>query len=160
VEYLRPEDVYSPVIHRINQAIAYRAVHPNRPLPPPANILLKYSNPPEDLVKGSEKVRQKMIEVFNVKKGILSISVNLLLVPPRKLAKRKKVDEVTPVSGLDIEALLLKGGGDTSSQQKGTKRVKIEGRIGTQDPAKDFKTLIDNEENSWKPGIFDIITRN
>jgi ATP-dependent DNA helicase 2 subunit 2 len=76
VEYLRPEDVYSPVIHRINQAIAYRAVHPNRPLPPPANILMKYSNPPEDLVKGSEKVRQKMIEAFNVKKGILSISVS------------------------------------------------------------------------------------
>ena len=76
VEYLRPEDVYSPVVHRINQAIAYRAVHPNKPLPPPANILLKYSHPPEDLVKGSEKVRQNMIEAFNVKKGILFTSVS------------------------------------------------------------------------------------
>ena len=78
----------------------------------------------------------------------------LMIVPPRKLAKRKKVDEIKPVSGLDIEALLLKGGGggDSSEKSREPKRLKLEGRIGTTDPAKDFKNLIDNEENSWKPG--------
>ena len=76
-----------------------------------------------------------------------------MVVPPRKLAKRKKIDEIKPVSGLDIEALLLKGGGgESSSQPREPKRLKLEGRIGTLDPAKDFKNLIDDEENSWKPG--------
>jgi hypothetical protein len=55
------------------------------------------------------------------------------------------------VSGLDIEALLLRGGGEES--QPKTKRLKLHGRIGHDDPAKDFKQLIDNEENSWKPGM-------
>jgi ATP-dependent DNA helicase 2 subunit 2 len=63
------EEMFSPVLHRINQIIGYRAIHPNKPLPPPTEILVKYSNPPEDLVKGSEKVRKKLIEAFNVKKG-------------------------------------------------------------------------------------------
>jgi len=68
-EYLKPEDTYSPLLHRINQVIAYRAVHPNKPIPPPSDMLIKYSHPPADLIKGSEKVRQKLIEAFNVKKG-------------------------------------------------------------------------------------------
>jgi ATP-dependent DNA helicase 2 subunit 2 len=63
------EEIFSPVLHRINQIIGYRAIHPNKPLPPPTEILVKYSNPPEDLIKGSEKVRTKLIEAFNVKKG-------------------------------------------------------------------------------------------
>jgi ATP-dependent DNA helicase 2 subunit 2 len=63
------EEIFSPVLHRINQIIGYRAIHPNKPLPPPTEILVKYSNPPEDLIKGSEKVRKNLIEAFNVKKG-------------------------------------------------------------------------------------------
>lgn len=75
----------------------------------------------------------------------------LMEVPPRTLAKRKKVDEVKPVSGLDIEALLRKGGAG-KSESSPSKRRKLEGSIGSDDPAKDFKQLIDNEENSWKSG--------
>ena len=73
VEYLRPEDTYSPLLHRINQVIAYRAVHPTDPIPPPIEVLTKFSQPPAELVKGSEKVRTKLIESFNVKKGFTSI---------------------------------------------------------------------------------------
>lgn len=73
VEYLHPEDTYSCVVHRINQAIAYRAVHPDRPLPPPADILLKYSKPLPELVHTSEKARQKLIEAFKVTKGVFVI---------------------------------------------------------------------------------------
>ena len=68
-EYLRPEDTYSPLLHRINQVIGFRAVHPDKPLPPPIAVLTKYSHPPPELVKGAEKVTQKLIEAFNVKKG-------------------------------------------------------------------------------------------
>jgi hypothetical protein len=74
-----------------------------------------------------------------------------MAVPPRKLAKRKKVDEVKPISGLDIDALLLKGK-EADEAEGRAKRQKIEVEIGLEDPSKDFKRLIDNEENSWKPG--------
>jgi ATP-dependent DNA helicase 2 subunit 2 len=70
------EEIYSPVLHRINQIIGYRAIHPNKPLPPPKEVLVKYSNPPEDLVKGSEKVLKNLIEAFNVKKGTSPHCVN------------------------------------------------------------------------------------
>jgi hypothetical protein len=76
----------------------------------------------------------------------------MTLVPPKKLAKRKKVDEVKPVSGLDIEALLLRGSASQTSESSQSKRQKLEIQIGLADPAKDFKHLIDNEEYSWKPG--------
>jgi ATP-dependent DNA helicase 2 subunit 2 len=56
-------------VHRINQVITHRAVHPDDPIPAPIDILTKFSDPPADLIKGSEKVQQKLIETFNVKKG-------------------------------------------------------------------------------------------
>ena len=74
-----------------------------------------------------------------------------MIVPPKKLAKRKREDEIRPISGLDVEALLLQGGESRKSEQS-TKRVKAEVEIGLDDPVKDFKKLIDNEENSWRPG--------
>jgi len=76
----------------------------------------------------------------------------LILVPPKKLAKRKKEDEVKPISGLDIEALLARGGESASAGVSQSKRLKLDGHIDREDPAKDFKRLIDNEENSWKSG--------
>lgn len=72
-----------------------------------------------------------------------------MAVPPRKLAKRKKVDEVKPISGLDIEALLLKGK-EADEAEGRAKRQKVE--IGLEDPSQDFKRMIENEEISWKPG--------
>jgi ATP-dependent DNA helicase 2 subunit 2 len=152
-EYLRPEDTYSPLVHRISQVIGYRAVHPDDPIPPPIDILTQFSHPPADLIKGSDKVQQKLIETFNVKKGsFIPTPVHcsvLMVVPPRKLAKRKKIDEVKPISGLDIEALLLKGKEAEEAGER-AKRQKVE--IGLDNPSEDFKRLIENEENSWRPG--------
>jgi ATP-dependent DNA helicase 2 subunit 2 len=73
---LPPEETYSPLLHRINQVIAFRAVHPDKPLPPQIEVLTQYSHPPPELVKGAEKVIQNLIEAFNVKKGIPAAPVD------------------------------------------------------------------------------------
>ena len=86
------------------------------------------------------------------KVAIPSFTKILILVPPRKLAKRKKEDEVKPISGLDIEALLLRGGAGDSSQPSQSKRQKLDDQIAMNDPVRDFKKLIDNDEISWKLG--------
>jgi hypothetical protein len=59
------------------------------------------------------------------------------------------MDEIKPVSGLDIEAILARG----ASSSQATKRPRLEGKIGSEDPAKDFKALIEDEENSWNTGL-------
>jgi ATP-dependent DNA helicase 2 subunit 2 len=63
------EDTYSPILHRINQAIKRRAVRPEEPVQPPAEILIKYSRPPEELVKNSEAQLSKLVAAANIKKG-------------------------------------------------------------------------------------------
>ena len=63
------EDTYSPVVHRINQAIRRRGVQPNEAVPPPADILTKYSAPPPKLVSESASQLQKLVEAADVKKG-------------------------------------------------------------------------------------------
>src|SRR5690606_33206394 len=50
-EYAAVDDTFSPVYHRVNQAIKWRAIHPDGPIPPPYAALTKYAHPPEDLVK-------------------------------------------------------------------------------------------------------------
>ena len=71
-EYAPVEDTYSPIIHRINQVIKHRAIHPNDPLPPPYDILLKYSHPADEVVGKSRKHLEKLIKACDVKKGWLS----------------------------------------------------------------------------------------
>jgi ATP-dependent DNA helicase 2 subunit 2 len=70
------EDTYSPILHRINQAIKRRAVRPDEPVQPPAEILIKYSHPPEDLVKKSEAQLGKLVAAANIKKGAYCNVVN------------------------------------------------------------------------------------
>jgi ATP-dependent DNA helicase 2 subunit 2 len=63
------DDTYSPVIHRLNQAIKRRAVKPDESVQPPAEILIQFSHPPEELVGSSKKQLTKLIAAANVKKG-------------------------------------------------------------------------------------------
>jgi len=63
------ENTYSPILHRINQAIKRRAVRPDEPVQPPAQILIQYSQAPEDLVKKSEVQLSKLVAAANIKKG-------------------------------------------------------------------------------------------
>ena len=62
-------DTYSPVLHRIDQAVRWRAVHPNEPVPPVYEILTKYSKPPEQLVAKAKRQLEKLVAAADVKKG-------------------------------------------------------------------------------------------
>jgi ATP-dependent DNA helicase 2 subunit 2 len=63
------EDSFSPVLHRINQAVKERAIYPDEQVSKPADILVKYSRPPQELLEASETRLKKLIEVADVKKG-------------------------------------------------------------------------------------------
>ncbi|KAI1772362.1 ATP-dependent DNA helicase II subunit 2 [Hypoxylon cercidicola] len=106
LEYAAVEDVFCPPLHRINQVVRHRAIYPDQPLPPVAPILLKYSNPPEDLVAKTKSKLADLIAEANVKK-----------VPPKAKGRRDKGDKSQPISGLDVDALL---------NQPQNKRKKIE----------------------------------
>lgn len=68
-EYMPFDDTFSPVLHRINQAIGFRAVHPDTPVPPPAEVLTKYMKPPEELLKSASSQIRALRELADVKKG-------------------------------------------------------------------------------------------
>ena len=63
------EETYSPAIHRIKTAIRQRAIHPDEPVAPPAEVLVKCSRPPEDLISKSAPKLATLIKAANVKKG-------------------------------------------------------------------------------------------
>ncbi|KAI4087583.1 MAG: hypothetical protein LQ339_008871 [Xanthoria mediterranea] len=121
-EYMPMTDTFSPVLHRIDQAVRWRAVHPTEPVPPPHEILVRYSNPPEELVNRSKKRLEKLMAAADVKK-----------VPPKVQGRRRNRNEVKPLSGLNVEALL---GGD---QKKA--------KVSAQNAIPDFKRLLDSAES-------------
>jgi ATP-dependent DNA helicase 2 subunit 2 len=97
-EYAALDDTYSPMLHRMNQVIKHRAVHPDAEPPAPPEILTRYMQPPSDLVKQSQRSLDKVIKAADVKK-----------VPPKARGKRfgrKGREEPKPLSDLDIGALL------------------------------------------------------
>jgi ATP-dependent DNA helicase 2 subunit 2 len=72
------DETYSPVLHRVNQVIKWRAIHPNAELPPTPSILTKYSNPPEELLQKAKSSLEKVISAGDVKKGEAKASWTLL----------------------------------------------------------------------------------
>ncbi|KAF2834504.1 putative Ku family DNA helicase [Patellaria atrata CBS 101060] len=95
VEYAALEDTYSPVLHRINQAIRWRAVHPAEDIPPPGEILTKYSGPPTELIEDAQSVISTLLKAADVKK-----------VPPKVKGRKRNRETERPLSGLDVDALL------------------------------------------------------
>ncbi|KAL8370347.1 hypothetical protein RB595_000634 [Gaeumannomyces hyphopodioides] len=97
-EYAAIDETFSPMIHRVNQAIRQRVVHPDKPVEPATGVLTRYSVPPEKLVaKAADQIRE-LIRIADVKK-----------VPPKVKGKRRR-ETVKPMSGLDVDALLGKEG--------------------------------------------------
>ncbi|KAL8935056.1 MAG: hypothetical protein Q9216_005603 [Gyalolechia sp. 2 TL-2023] len=121
-EYMPMTDTFSPVLHRIDQAVRWRAVHPTEPIPPPYEILVRYSQPPEDLVLSSKRKLEKLMTAADVKK-----------VPPKVQGRRRNRNEVKPLSGLNVEALI---GGD-----------KKRARISSQNAIPDFRQLVNTADS-------------
>lgn len=69
IESLTMEDSFSPLLHRLDQAVRWRAIHPTEPIPPMSEVLQKLSHQPEDLQAKSQKCLEKLIAAADVKKG-------------------------------------------------------------------------------------------
>lgn len=63
------DDSFSPLLHRIEQAVRWRAIRPNDPLPPPSEKLTQLSKPPSELRIGAQKYLDRIIAAADVKKG-------------------------------------------------------------------------------------------
>ena len=91
------DDVFSPLLHTIEGAIKYRAIHASDPLPPKPSLLLEPSQPPADLLSHAQPPLANLIKAADVKK-----------VPPKVKgrARYRDRDSDKPISGLDIDTLL------------------------------------------------------
>jgi len=96
-EYMAMDDTFSPVLHTIEGAIKYRAVHPDEGIPEKAAAFLAYAKQPEELQTRSKEAVARLIRAADVKK-----------VPPKLKGRRRYHEPETPLSGLDVEALLRK----------------------------------------------------
>ncbi|TLD23261.1 hypothetical protein PspLS_07299 [Pyricularia sp. CBS 133598] len=101
-EYASIEDTYSPVIHRVSQAIRFRVAHPDMPLDLDSEVLTRYSVPPRKVTSQAKEQIERLIKVADAK------------------GKRQR-EVVKPISGLDVDALLNNSGNGSSK----TKRAKI-----------------------------------
>ena len=127
------EDVYSPILHTIEGAIKYRAVHPNDPIPPKNELLLEASKPPDDLLENARKSLDKLIKASDVKK-----------VPPRVKGRARWRDREAdkPISGLDVDALLKK---HATGKDGGPKRT-VE--IDPKNAIPQFKQFLDASDDT------------
>jgi len=100
-EYAKPEDTFSPLVHRINQVIQWRATHPEPGLtiPDPPEILMRYSVPPAALLASSEKHLGAVKKAADVKKVAPKV---------KGRGKRQRTERDKPLSGLDVDELLGK----------------------------------------------------
>ncbi|KAF7166801.1 hypothetical protein CNMCM6106_002499 [Aspergillus hiratsukae] len=94
-EGLPIDDSFSPVLHRIDSAIRYRAIHLDDPVPPPSKNLTKLSQPPQELVEKAKPYLEKLMAAADVKK-----------VPPKVKGRKRVRESEKPLSGLDVDALL------------------------------------------------------
>jgi ATP-dependent DNA helicase 2 subunit 2 len=78
-EYAKLDETFSPAVHRLDQAIRWRAVNGSKPIPPPYDILIKYSKPPTELINSAQRQLDKLISIADVKPGNdLSLSITLV----------------------------------------------------------------------------------
>ncbi|KAJ6785724.1 hypothetical protein PWT90_07098 [Aphanocladium album] len=93
-EFAPFDETYNPIIHRINNAVKHRAVHPDKPIEDIPSVLLRYANPPQDLIDRVQDRIEDLIKEADVKK-----------VPPKAKGRRNR-EAIKPISGLDVDALL------------------------------------------------------
>ncbi|KAI9775918.1 MAG: ATP-dependent DNA helicase II subunit 2 [Geoglossum umbratile] len=120
-EYIQTDETYSPLLHRINQAVRWRAVHPWDPVPPISEILTKYAHPPQELLELAKENLENLAAAADVKK-----------VPPKQKGRKRNRDQPNPLSGLNVEELL--------GRQKRT-------RISTENAIPEFKQMLATTED-------------
>ncbi|OAA73951.1 Spen like and like SPOC, protein [Cordyceps fumosorosea ARSEF 2679] len=106
-EFAPVDETYNPTIHRINNAVKQRAVHSDQPVQDIPAVLLRYAKPPQELIGRVQDRIEDLIKEADVKK-----------VPPK--AKGRRREAVKPMSGLDVDALLLSqdAGSNTADQPR------------------------------------------
>ncbi|KAG9929519.1 SPOC domain-like protein, partial [Aureobasidium melanogenum] len=128
-EYAPIEDTFSPALHRISQAIRSRAVNPDEKLPTMPEILIKYSNPPKELLDGAKTSLKAIAAAADVKK-----------VPPKSKSKKGRRDVPKPLSGLDVTALLSAQGGTL--------------KISSQNAVPEFRQILDRGDHEEVESAF------
>ncbi|EXJ82161.1 hypothetical protein A1O1_08230 [Capronia coronata CBS 617.96] len=93
-EQMSIDETFSPVLHTIEGAIKYRALHPTGGIPETPEAFLAYSRQPEDLQEQSKGALTRLMAAADVKK-----------VPPRTKGRRKYRETEKPLSGLNVEDL-------------------------------------------------------
>ncbi|KAF4759773.1 hypothetical protein HAV15_005773 [Penicillium sp. str.  len=116
------DESFSPLLHRIESAVRYRAVHPNDPILDPSERLTEFAHPSEEMVKNSKSHLEKLMSTADVKK-----------VPPKTKGRKRQRETEKPLSGLDVDALL-------SLEPKRTK-------ISTENAIPEFKQTLSRAEN-------------
>jgi len=97
-EYAPLDETFSPKFHRINQVIKHRAIFPDKEVPEPHDILLRYSNPPAELIQQAKPALTRLKDAADIKP-----------VPPPARGKRfgrGKKEPPKPISSLDVDDLL------------------------------------------------------
>ncbi|KAJ5095663.1 hypothetical protein NUU61_005019, partial [Penicillium alfredii] len=89
------EESFSPLLHRIESAVRYRAVYPNEPVLEPSERLTKFAHPSAEVVKKAQQHLDALISTAEVKK-----------VPPKAKGRKRQREPEKPLSGLDVDALL------------------------------------------------------
>ncbi|KAJ5795463.1 uncharacterized protein N7518_004003 [Penicillium psychrosexuale] len=116
------DESFSPLLHRIESAVRYRAVHPYDPVLDPSERLTQFAHPSEEMVKNSKSHLEKLMSTADVKK-----------VPPKTKGRKRQRETEKPLSGLDVDALL-------SLEPKRTK-------ISTANAIPEFKQTLSRAEN-------------
>ncbi|OJD19703.1 ATP-dependent DNA helicase II subunit 2 [Emergomyces pasteurianus Ep9510] len=139
VESMTIEDSFSPLLHRIDQAIRWRAVHPSTALPPVPEILQKLSRQPEDLQAANKNALAELIAASNVKK-----------VPPKAKGRKRDRETDKPLSGLNVEELLqtekrVKISADNAIPEFKQSLVSSQDLDAVKDAVKQMSTIIENQ---------------
>lgn len=139
-ECMPMSDTYSPALHRIDQAVRWRAVHPTEPIPPPYEILTRYQHPPQPLIAKSKRQLETLITVAEVKK-----------VPPKAQSRKRARNEIKPLSGLDVGALLTHRPNPSSNDadisnlpSSSSPSSSSIPQLSAQNPIPEFKQALDN----------------
>lgn len=103
--WLSIEDSFNPTIHHIKNTVKHCAVNQDcETIPAPLPILTRYSQAPDELVQEAKPQLELLKHLFDIKEEF-------------REAKKRKTEEVTAKTGLDLNALLAGGGPQVKKEE-------------------------------------------